>query len=146
MKWVLAFYFTIVTAHFTEQQGRKQLTMKHTFLDQLCAPDGIESKKFVIYYSISTQPTHTDLQKQYLDSASGLRVSYTSRGRIIPQLWIETIVIDTPAALRRYTVQNATLTTIQMNTEDGISCIDFRYVAIFSGNVYADYSIKVDWL
>lgn len=147
MKWLLLFYmYMLTTAIIIERQARKQLSMKHTFLEQLCTPDDLNfSKQFTIYYSMSTQPTHTEIQRQYLDSASGVHVSYTVMEPVKPQLWIETIVVDKPEFLRRYTIQNATLTTIQIHSENVISCIDFRYYALFSGVVYAEYDIRVDW-
>lgn len=131
--------------------SNRRLTAKHTFLDQICLPDSLLDRPFshlILHIDIRASPSHIDMNKQYLNTANGLSVSYTLKQQVGIQTWFQ-VYERGMHSFDNYVIQNSTWAKVI--PERGAECIDIRYLASPLSDesvvkVTAEYKIQAYWV
>ena len=159
MKFFIVFYlgvvFVFADSHVYWQQlhSNRRLTMKHTFLDQLCLPDeylDVPIEYLLLRVTSVLTPSHLPIKREYLDTASEIRVSYTESSMLQIHLWLQIYDPQDNRMHNYYVLNNATTMTKVIPRGKSAECVDIRYMCSYLGDesstrVEAAYTIEIYW-
>lgn len=135
--------------HLSRKRSTRKLSNKHSFLEQVCAPDDILGRITGVHAMIryTLDPLALDTVEQYLD-INRMKTVYTFGKKDSPHIaiWIDLIDSNYKKVGGHRIVTNGTFTKLVANN---IDCVEYRYFGYIGDPdvvaVYAMYDVEVWW-